>query len=95
MSKRYKYDSMTAQEFRIALNGLDMPYMEFCRLTGANERTVKKWLENEQDIPPWASLALHLFKNSPNGTKDADAWAAKNVQSDTEQPGIRYPYQKP
>lgn len=92
MSKRYKYDAMNAQDFRIALNGLDMPYMEFCRLTGANERTVKKWLDAEQDIPQWASMVLHLFKNSPDSIDDARDWAVLTVNSDSEQPGKTYPF---
>lgn len=83
---------MSANEFRIALHGLNMPYMEFCRLTGANERTAKKWLDGEQDIPAWASLALYIFKNAQDGTKPAEDWAAKTIHSDTEQPEKQYPY---
>jgi|GEM_PF-6759092 hypothetical protein len=92
MSKRFKYDSMTGQQLRTALDGLDMPYMEFCRLTGANERTVKKWLDGEQDIPTWVSMALYIFKNQPDAVLEAGKWAAKSINSDMEQAGIKYPY---
>ena len=52
---------MTATEFSAALNQVGLGMREFAALTGANERSVERWLEGQQDIPPWVPIMCALF----------------------------------
>jgi DNA-binding transcriptional regulator YiaG len=52
---------LTPAQLRAALASLDMTQRGFARYCGANERTVRRWLEDEQDIPPWVPVMLRLM----------------------------------
>jgi DNA-binding transcriptional regulator YiaG len=53
---------MTAAEFRNRLAEYPCYQREFARYVGANERTVRRWAEGQQDIPKWVSVVLDLME---------------------------------
>jgi hypothetical protein len=55
---------LTAAAFRRRLAALGFSVRGFARRVGANERTVRRWIAGEQDIPPWVELVLDLMENS-------------------------------
>ena len=57
---------MIATEFRLRIAALGYSQRGFASYVGANERTVRRWIEGEQDIPQWVSVMLDLMeKKSP------------------------------
>lgn len=53
---------MTAEEFRNELAALGFTPCGFASFAGANERTVRRWATNEQDIPAWVGVMLRLMR---------------------------------
>ena len=53
---------MTAEEFRLRITALGHTQRGFADYVGANERTVRRWAEGEQDIPRWVSVMLDLME---------------------------------
>jgi len=53
---------VTAADFRDHLAALGCYQREFARFVGANERTVRRWAEGEQDIPKWVAVMLDLME---------------------------------
>lgn len=54
---------MTADEYRDALNALDLSQVGAARLFGVNDRTSRRWAAGE-DIPKAVDLALRLMLRS-------------------------------
>jgi hypothetical protein len=52
---------MTADQFRQAVNDLDLGKDLFCFLTGSNPANYLRWLKGETDIPPWVPAFLVLM----------------------------------
>jgi DNA-binding transcriptional regulator YiaG len=55
---------VTASAFRRRLAALGLSQRGFARHVGANERTVRRWIAGEQDIPPWVALVLDLMEKA-------------------------------
>jgi DNA-binding transcriptional regulator YiaG len=53
---------MTAPDFRRRIAALGYSQRGFATYVGANERTVRRWVEGEQDIPHWVSVMLDLME---------------------------------
>jgi len=53
---------MTSPEFRAALSRVGHTQRGFAAYVGANERTVRRWAEGEQDIPKWVAVMLVLME---------------------------------
>ena len=66
---------MNAGEFRFVLRDLELGQREFARLTGANERTVRRWVSGELDIPQWVGTVLILFAMVLNSWREKTACA--------------------
>lgn len=94
MPPRFTYDTISADDFKQRLDALNMPPHAFARITGAQDRTVDRWLADERNIPPWVHLVLHLFENASGSIPEARNWAAETIREDYRQPGIEYPYSK-
>lgn len=52
---------MTAEQLRLALKRLGYTQRGFARYVGANERTVRRWVDGEQDIPGWVPVLIGLL----------------------------------
>lgn len=59
---------MTSQELRNALSSLGYSVIGFANKVGANERTVRRWVRNEQDIPPWVPVMIELMVQAHKST---------------------------
>ena len=53
---------MTAPDFRSAISRLGYTQRGFAAYVGANERTVRRWADGEQDIPRWVPVMLELME---------------------------------
>ena len=51
---------MTAAAFRRRITALGISQRGFARRVGVNERTVRRWIAGQQDIPQWVGLVLDL-----------------------------------
>jgi HNH endonuclease len=56
-----KSDRMTAEEFRAGLKEIGFTQQGFAAFTGANPRTVRRWSDGEQDIPPYVPVMIALI----------------------------------
>ena len=61
---------MTAPDFRRRIAALGYSQRGFAAYVGANERTVRRWAEGEQDIPQWVSVMLDLMEREFTTPKD-------------------------
>jgi hypothetical protein len=59
---RFEYDAITGEALRDHLKRLGMDAFAFARLTGANARTVQRWLADEKDVPHWVPVLLTLLE---------------------------------
>lgn len=59
---------MTAPEFCRRIAALGHSQRGFARLVHANERTVRRWAEGEQDIPGWVAVMLTLMEQGAKAT---------------------------
>ncbi|WP_378952149.1 hypothetical protein [Mesorhizobium sp. ANAO-SY3R2] len=92
MPQRFEYDRMTAEDFRAALEGLDLPAKGFARIWGVRAGTVGKWVKGEQDIPPWVYVAFALMRQDGAMVTARDA-AANMIRRDNLRPQLgEYPY---
>jgi DNA-binding transcriptional regulator YiaG len=55
---------VTAGEFRQRIAALGYSQRGFAGFVGANERTVRRWAEGEQDIPPRVAVMLDLMERA-------------------------------
>jgi DNA-binding transcriptional regulator YiaG len=53
---------MTAAELRAALARVGHSQRGFAAYTGVNERTVRRWIDGEQDVPKWVGVMLTLLE---------------------------------
>jgi DNA-binding transcriptional regulator YiaG len=53
---------MTADEFRRRIAALGFNQRGFAAYVGANERTVRRWADEDQDIPRWVPVMLDLME---------------------------------
>jgi hypothetical protein len=60
-SRRFSYDRMTYEQFRTALEQLDMPWMYFAKISGKNPRKVEEWYNGQEDIPHEVMLICSLL----------------------------------
>ncbi|RWC91671.1 MAG: hypothetical protein EOS72_03175 [Mesorhizobium sp.] len=58
---RFEYARMNGKELHETLTEIGMPPYGFARIFGVKADTVKKWLRDQQDIPPWVYVALSLL----------------------------------
>ena len=63
---------MTAPDFRRRLAALGYSQRGFAAHVGANERTVRRWAEGEQDIPQWVTVMLDQMATLDAARKDAN-----------------------
>lgn len=59
---RYKYRTMTADEFGQALKDANLTARQFARLSGANYRRIVRQLEENEAIPHFYRLLLELLR---------------------------------
>lgn len=77
---------MSAADFSLALREIDLAPPAFARIFGIRIEVVTRWLKGEQDIPPWAFVALWLMREVPNGVAIARTAAANHIARDTKYP---------
>ena len=53
---------LTSEEFRREIAKQGLSQRGFARFVQANERTVRRWAEGEQDIPHWVPVMLDLME---------------------------------
>ena len=53
---------MTPDAFRAALTDCGLGVQEFCRYTGTDIRTARRWLSGDRDIPGWVRPLLELHQ---------------------------------
>lgn len=53
-----RHNAASPREFEYYASGI--PMRNLCRMLGRHERTVKRWLNGETVIPPWAIAVLRL-----------------------------------
>lgn len=56
----------------------DVSTAEFIRITGANPRTVERWLAGDEDIPAWVGPMVALLRIK--GIPDLALLAAKELE---------------
>jgi hypothetical protein len=80
---RFTYRRLTPDEFRAELRRADIKYRTFSRLTGADIRTVSRWLKGGpgNDIPSWVPLVLTLL-TLHGGIARARLVAAQMIERD-------------
>ena len=54
----YRFTRMTAEEFSAALETHQMSPNQFRRIYGTGGKTVGKWLDGSEDIPPWVAAVV-------------------------------------
>ena len=64
---------MTANQFRTALNRLDLTQVGAARLLGADDRTARRWALDERPVPPAAAILLRLLLAGKISVKDIEA----------------------
>lgn len=83
---RFEYKRMTGEELRTELLDMAMPVFAFARIFGVRPQTVKKWLRDENDIPPWVHVALGLLRLE-GALSEARQLAAEHIIRDNQRPG--------
>lgn len=86
VSRRYDYRRMTAEEFRTALQSIDMPPLAFGRICGFEEKRIRQWMTGEQDIPIWVPVFVSVLTNVPGALYEARQAAAEMIRLDTWRP---------
>ncbi len=56
---------MTAGEFNLALAALGFSQVEFAKLIGVHDRTVRKWALNQSRVPGPVIVLLNLLRERP------------------------------
>lgn len=90
--KRFEYSRMSGKELAQELVALQMTPVAFSRIFGVNGRTLKHWLTDRQDIPPWVWIAVNLLqlRDAPRMAREA---AANHILRDLHHPGKgEFPY---
>lgn len=91
---RFTYRRLTPDELRIELHRARISHRTFARLTGADIRTVSRWLKGGQgnDIPPWVPLVLTLL-TLHGGIARAKLVARMMIERDEMRPDLgAFPY---
>jgi hypothetical protein len=91
---RFTYRRITPGEFRAELRRAGIKHRTFARLTGADIRTVGRWLKGGpgNDIPPWVPLVLTLL-TLHGGMSRARLVAAQMIERDEMRPDLgAFPY---
>jgi hypothetical protein len=59
MSRRYTYQSLTGRQLSDGLDEVGLTLRQFCRISGADERRVQRWISGQEpDIPMWVGSLL-------------------------------------
>ena len=89
---RFEYTRMNGKELHETFAELGMPPYGFARIFGVKPDTVKKWLRDQQDIPPWVYVALSLlYVDGALGA--ARQAAAEHIKVDNRRPAAgEFPY---
>jgi len=53
--------SVTARQFRAALDRLELSQLGAARLLGYDGRTVRRWVADERSVPPAVAILLRLM----------------------------------
>jgi DNA-binding transcriptional regulator YiaG len=62
---------MTPDEFRAALDALDMPQRQFAQRAGVTPEAVNRWCSGKNAVPEWAAwLVTVLREQFPKRGKD-------------------------
>jgi transcriptional regulator with XRE-family HTH domain len=72
---------MTAEEYRAALTALGLTYAGAARLLGVDDRTSRRWANDERKVDPTVARFLRLL--IAKGISADDALAALDGQADT------------
>lgn len=68
---------MTPEEYRAALDALDLTQAQAAKLMGVDDRTSRRWALGERAIPGSVSLALELMLGQQPKTERLDAVAVE------------------
>lgn len=90
--KRFEYTRLSHAEFNALLRDINMPVLSFARIFGVNPRTAKDWSYGDKDLPPWVFPVLRMMANSPGAIPEARRAAGDMIRSDSERPGVMFPY---
>lgn len=75
---------MTPEAFRSALHEIGYGVHSFAVFTGANHRTVRRWLSGELNVPRWVPIMLALM----NATMTLDDASGAQSSAEMLTPGI-------
>jgi DNA-binding transcriptional regulator YiaG len=64
---------MTPNQFRAALDRLDLSQVGVARLLGADERTARRWALGERDVPDCVAIVLRLMTAGKISAEDVEA----------------------
>lgn len=62
MNEEPRFASMTADDFRAALERLEISQRGFARAAQVDERTVRKWVLGESPVPGLVALTIALLE---------------------------------
>jgi len=85
MSRRYRYQRMTPEQFSMALDQIGINAWQFARMTGANGERVIGWLAGRDDIPQYVPLVCVLL-TMPGALALAKATADAFIVQDPTEP---------
>jgi DNA-binding transcriptional regulator YiaG len=68
---------MTANQFRAALDRLELSQLGAARLFGADGRTARRWALGERSIPPAVAILLRLLLAGKVNAEDIDTARGK------------------
>lgn len=79
MSRRFHHSPMPAAEIRDRMAALGMTPINAEVLTGAQARTVERWMADDLDAPHWFGAMLLMMAASQVAEDACRAYAASNV----------------
>ncbi len=90
---RFEYDRIDGARFKRELAVLNMQPGAFARIFGVNLNVVKRWLRDEQDIPPWVRIVTTMMVDDAGMIVVARRTAAAAIKVDKLHPERgEYPY---
>lgn len=64
---------MTANQFRTAIDRLDLSQVGAARLVGADPRTARHWASGDRSVPPCVAILLRLLVAGKITIEDVEA----------------------
>ncbi|WP_147707824.1 hypothetical protein [Microvirga massiliensis] len=90
MARRYQYERITARQLSDAFNDVGIKSVDqFCRISGAGERTVRRWLDGSENIPHYVAVLCTLL-TMPGAMQEARAVSEARLIENPDATARRY-----